>query len=51
MSHSTPYGKIAGTTFGKKTVNVRIPFQVPTESVKNTDKAGSKVFRFVDFEK
>jgi len=32
-------------------MNVRIPIQRSTEGMHNTDKAGSKQFRFIDFMK
>lgn len=42
MSHGTP--KATDTTFGEKTMDVGILFEVTTEGVKNADKAGGKIF-------
>ena len=44
------YGR-TGSTFGEKTVNMRIPFKIPSKSVKDADKARSKTLRFIDLEK
>ena len=49
MCYPAPNRKTAGSAFGEKTVNVRIPFQVTTKSMENTDETGSEVFGFVHF--
>lgn len=51
MCYPAPYRKISGGAFRKKTVNMRIPLQITPESMKNTDKTGSKIFGLVHFEK
>lgn len=43
----TPSTGITNATFGNEAVDMRIPFQVTTEGVKDTDKAGSKTLGFV----
>ena len=44
MFNRTPGCDITGTAFGNKSVYVRIPLKIPTESVKDTDNTGSKDF-------
>lgn len=43
----TPSTGITNATFRNEAVNMRVPFQVTTKGVKDTDKAGSKTLRFV----
>lgn len=50
MFHSSPNGKVTGTALRDKSMDVmRIPFQITSESVKDTDDTGSKVFGFIHF--
>lgn len=42
---------ISGAAFRNESMDVRIPFQITPESVKNAYEARSKVFGFVSFEK
>lgn len=44
MFNRTPGCDITGTALGNKSVYVRIPLKIPTESVKDTDNTGSKDF-------
>lgn len=44
MLNRYPNCKVAGTAFGDESINVRIPFEIATESMKDTDKTGSEVF-------
>lgn len=48
MSHGTPKTTDTDTTFREKTMDVGIPFEITTESMKNADKAGSKIFSFIN---
>ena len=50
MRDFAPEGIIRKTTFGEKTVYVRIPFKGTTESMQDTNKTGNKVLGFVDLE-
>ena len=43
----SPGSDITGTTFRNKGVDMRIPLKVTSESMKNTDKTGSKIFSFI----
>ncbi len=45
----TPEGIIRKTSFGKKAVNMWIPFQRTTKGMKNADKPRNEVFRFIHF--
>lgn len=47
MFDSAPEVVIGESAFGDQAMNVGIPFKRTTESVKNADKAGNKVFRLV----
>ena len=47
MLYRTPGSNIAGSAFGDEGMNVRIPFEVASKGVKNTDETGGKVFFFV----
>ena len=49
MFNRTPRCDITGSAFRNKSVYVRIPLKIPTESVKDTDDTGSKVFCFIHF--
>lgn len=48
MFHNTPEAIIRESAFSDKTMDMRVPFQRATESVKNADKTGDKVFGLVD---
>lgn len=43
-NNRTPWSKVVGTTFRDKGMNMRIPLEVTSGSMKNTDKTGSKFF-------
>ena len=47
MSYNTPETIIREATFSKETVNIWIPFKRLPESMKDANKAGNKVLRFV----
>ena len=47
----TPNSMITSTTFRDKSMNVRIPFQVTPESMKNQNKSRGEKFSFVLFVK
>ncbi|MEE1038739.1 MAG: hypothetical protein U0K95_06185 [Eubacterium sp.] len=47
----TPDSMVASTTFRNESVNMRIPFQITTESVENQDETRREKFRFVLFVK
>lgn len=47
----TPEAVITVAAFGKETVDVRIPFEIPAKSVEDHDISGSKVFGMVQIEK
>ena len=49
--YMTPESIIAVTAFGKKAVNVRIPFEVPAERMEDYDIAWSKIFGMIKVEK
>lgn len=49
MFNRPPWSNITGTALRNKGVYVWIPLEVTTESVKDTDYAGSKVFSFIHF--
>ena len=42
---------ITVAAFGKKAVNMRIPFEIASEGVEYTNETRSKVFPFIHFEK
>ena len=44
-----PRGNASDGDFGNKDVNVRIPLKAAAKSMKDTDKAGSKSFGFIQF--
>ena len=46
-----PKPVITITAFGNQTMNMRIPFKVSAESVKNHNKARCEIFGFIDLEK
>lgn len=46
-----PKGIIGKPPFGKKAVNMRIPFKRAAEGMKDTDKARDKVFLLIQGEK
>ena len=49
VSDMSPDTIVTETTFGEKTVDMRIPLEVTTKSVQDHDIAGSKVFGFIEF--
>ena len=49
--YMTPETVITVTAFGKKAVNVGIPFEIAAKSMKDHDIAGSKIFGMVQIEK
>lgn len=51
MFHMVPEAIIAVTTFGKKAVNVRIPFKISAEGMENHDIAGSEIFGMIELGK
>ncbi len=51
MFYMTSEAIITVTTFGKKAVNVRIPFKIPAECMENHDIAGSKIFGMIQVKK
>ena len=49
--YMTPEAVITVTAFGKETVDVRIPFEIPAKSMEDHDVAGSKIFGMVQVKK
>lgn len=49
--YMTPETVIAVTTFREKTVDIRIPFEVPAKRMQDQDIAGSEIFGMVQLEK
>ena len=49
--YMAPEAVITVATFGKKAVNVGIPFEIAAKSMKDHDIAGSKIFGMVQIEK
>ena len=49
--YMTPETVIAVTAFGKKAVDVRIPFEIPAKSMEDHDIAGRIIFGMVQIEK
>lgn len=49
MRLGSPSAGITETAFRDETMDMRIPFKITTEGVKNTDEAGSEAFSFVIF--
>ena len=47
----TPETVITVAAFGKKAVNMRIPFEIPAKCMKDQDIAGRKIFGMVQVEK
>ena len=47
MFFGTPTTRVADTAFRNKAMYVRIPFKIPSESMKDTDEPGSKAFGFI----
>lgn len=48
VSDSAPWKGRANGAFGDKTMNMRIPFQVPAKGMKNTNKTGNKGLGFIN---
>lgn len=51
MPDMAPGAVITETTFGKETVDMRIPFEIPAKGVEDHDVAGSEIFGMVQIEK
>lgn len=51
MFNSSPGRDVTCASFRDKGMNVRVPFQVPSKGMKDTDKSGCKIFGFIDFGK
>lgn len=51
MFYMTPETIITVTAFGKKAVDVRVPFKIPAECMEDHDIAGSVIFGMVQVEK
>ena len=49
--YMAPEAVITVTAFGKETVDVRIPFEIPAKSMEDHDVAGSKIFGMVQVKK
>ena len=49
--NSTPETVIGVSTFGKEAVDVWVPFKGASKGMEDADKAGDKIFRFVQGEK
>ena len=47
MSLGAPTSTVADTALGEKAVDMRVPFEVTAEGMKDTDKPGSKAFGFI----
>lgn len=47
MLFGPPTSGVADTTFRNEAVYVRIPFEIPSEGMKDTDEPGSKAFGFI----
>lgn len=47
MIFGTPTSGVADTAFRNEAMYVRIPFKIPSESMKDTDEPGSKAFGFI----
>ncbi len=50
MGIGSPGGKIASASFRNQGMDVRIPFQIPPEGMRDADKARIKVFGLVKLE-
>ena len=50
MLDRTPRSDVTGTAFRDKGMDMRVPFQVTSEGMEDTDESGSKVFCFVHLE-
>ena len=46
-----PWGEIASPALGDEYMDMRVPFQVPAKRMKDTDKAGSEIFRMIEIVK
>ncbi len=47
MFNGAPGREISGAAFRNKAMNMRIPFEIPSECMKDTNEAGSEVFRLI----
>lgn len=44
----SPRSEVASATFRDKAMDMRVPFEIPAECMKDTNEAGDKVFRLID---
>jgi hypothetical protein len=51
MLDCTPNSLVAGAAFGKKDMNMRVPFEVPAEGVKDANEAWGKMLGFIHLKK
>ena len=51
MFNRTPGSDITGSTFGNEGMDVRIPFEVTTKGMKNTDETGCEMLFFIHIRK
>lgn len=49
MSFGAPASTVTDTALGEKAVDMRVPFEVTSKGMEDTDKTGSKAFRFIIF--
>ena len=49
MFYRSPRSNLARTAFGNESMDMRIPLEISTESMKNTDETGSEIFCFIHF--
>jgi hypothetical protein len=47
MLFGTPTTGVTDSAFRNEAMNMRIPFEIPPEGVKDTDETGSEAFRFI----
>ena len=50
MFDRTPGRKVAGSTFRNEHMNVRVPFEIPAESMKDTEETRSELFSLIHIE-
>lgn len=50
MFYRAPEAIVAKTAFGEEAMNMRVPFKISAKGMENTDKTGSEVFGFIEFE-
>ena len=49
MFNGTPYREVTGSHFRNKHMVMRVPLKTTAESMKNTNKSGSKILGFAKF--